>query len=504
VLMERAGRGAAAVLRTHFHRTRGPVVVVAGRGNNGGDGFVIARHLRRARMPVEVWLAARPEDLRGDAGRMHAAWQRGGGRTHPVLTSSDVSALSARLVRASVIVDSLLGTGLNGPVTGVPAAVIEAINAAARPVLAVDIASGLSADSGQMLSTAIRATATATFGFAKVGQYVSPGAELSGSLHVVDIGIPPAALAARPVRTALLEAYQVGCLLAPRPRAAHKGTFGHVLVIAGSRGKAGAAMMAAEGAARTGAGLTTLAVPAALQPIVEGHVREVMTEALPDAPDGTAALGDGRALATMLDGKSAVVCGPGLGVRDGTRALVTAVLERTPVPLVLDADGLNAVVGVDHLRDRHGPTVITPHPGEMARLIGAATADIQADRIGIARRAAADRGVVVVLKGAGTVVAAPDGRAAISSTGNPGMASGGMGDVLAGMVGALLAQGLDPFDAAALAVFVHGAAADAVAARRGEAGLLARDVLDEIPPTLARVQDAARAHAPRRRRRDGQ
>src|SRR5438034_1681006 len=400
VLMERAGAGAARALCERLHRPRGPVVVVCGRGNNGGDGFVVARHLRRARVPVEVWLAARPEEVRGDAARMLAAWRRARGAVHALAAPAHVEALARRLARAAAVVDALFGTGLNAPVTGVAATAIAAINAAGAPVLAVDIASGLSADTGAPLGAAVRATMTATFGHPKVGQLMYPGVEHTGLLAVVDIGIPPEALAA------------VNALLADR---------------------------------------------------------------------------------------EAVVCGPGLGQAAATRALVAHVVRQCAAPLVLDADGLNAVAGSALLRDRPGPTVVTPHPGEMARLQSGDTARVQADRLGAARAFARAERVVVVLKGARTIIASPDGATAICPTGNPGMASGGMGDVLSGVIGALLAQGLAAYDAAALGVFAHGAAGDAVAARQGETGLLASDLLAELPVTLERLQAAARPEAPRRR-----
>jgi NAD(P)H-hydrate epimerase len=489
VLMERAGVGATRVLRATLGRRPGSVVVVCGKGNNGGDGFVVARHLRRARVPVEVWLVGRRGDVQGDAARMLASWSSRRDAVREITGEQDVPALAARLGRAGAIVDALFGTGLNAPVTGVPARVIDAINAAGAPVLAVDIASGLSADTGRPLGTAVRAAVTATFGFPKIGQCLYPGVEHTGRLEVVDIGIPAAAVAAVGPRAVLLETADVGRLLPRRPRDAHKGTFGHVLVVAGSPGKSGAALLAAEASARSGAGLTTLAVPAALQPVVEGHVREAMTTALPAEP--------GRAaLANLLAGRAAVVCGPGLGLTDDTRALVAGIVRTCTVPLVLDADGLNAVAGTDLLRERPAPTIVTPHPGEMARLLGTDTAAVQADRIGAARGLAARFGVVVVLKGAHTVIAAPGGEVAIAPTGNPGMASGGMGDALSGLVGALLAQRLGAFDAATLGVFAHGASADAVAARRGEAGLLARDVIEELPQTLAALQLAAEPGPP--------
>jgi hydroxyethylthiazole kinase-like uncharacterized protein yjeF len=485
VLMERAGAGAVRAWRRALRPLRRAVVVVCGRGNNGGDGFVIARHLRRAGCGVEVWLAARPDEVRGDAARMLSAWRRQRGAVREMTSAAHVQAFGQRLARASAVVDALLGTGLNAPVGGLMADLIGAINAAGAPVFAVDVPSGLSADTGHPLGVAVRAAATATFGLPKVGQVVYPGIDLVGRLDVVDIGIPAAALDAVRPQTVLLDEATVGALLPPRPRDAHKGTFGHLAVVAGSTGKLGAALLATEASARAGAGLVTLGVPAPLQPLAEGRVREAMTVALP-APGG---------VDELLAGRSAVACGPGLGTGPEARALVAALVERARVPMLLDADGLNLVAGTDLLRRRPAPTVVTPHPGEMARLLGTDTRAVQADRLAAARRLAADTGVVVVLKGARTVIADPGGAAAIVPAGNPGLASGGTGDVLSGIVGGLLAQGLVAWDAARLGVFAHAAAADAVAARRGETGLVARDVVRELPPTLARLQEAARAGA---------
>jgi NAD(P)H-hydrate epimerase len=487
VLMERAGKGAAAVVRRRWKRCR--TVVVCGRGNNGGDGFVIARHLRRVGFPVEVFLAGTAGSVHGDAARMLAAWRRGGGRVRECTGTSALEGLRTSLVRAALVVDALLGTGLNAPIEGLHAAVIDAVNASAAPILAVDVASGLSADTGRPLGVAVRATVTATFGYAKVGQVLYPGIEHTGELELVDIGLRPDAHdALGATATHVLEARTVGALLPRRPRNAHKGTFGHVLVVAGSRGKTGAALLASEGAGRAGAGLVTTASAALLQPTLEGHVREAMTAALPDGRDGTAALGDGVALLRLLEGRDAVVCGPGLGVNPDTRTLVATIVRTARAPLVLDADGLNCVAATGLLRDRLGPTVLTPHPGEMSRLLEITTAEVQADRLRVARQLATRDQVVVVLKGARTVVVAPDGRAAIVPTGNPGMASGGTGDVLAGIIGGLLAQGLDAFDAACLGAFAHGLAGDRVALRQGEVGLLARDLLDELPAALATLQ----------------
>lgn len=484
VLMERAGAGVVRVLREHFGR-RGPVVVCCGKGNNGGDGFVVARLLARAKVPVEVWLVGRPEEVRGDAALMLRKWK---GRTETVTDASRLPALRQRLAGAAVVVDALLGTGLDKPVEGLMAEVVDAITMALRPVLAVDVPSGLSADSGRPLGVAVQATVTATFGLAKLGQVLHPGVQHCGALEVVDIGIPEAAFAADPPWGVVLDADMVANSLPPRRPEDHKGTFGHVLIVAGSRGKTGAALLAAEACTRSGAGLTTLAVAAALQPVVEGHVPEAMTEPLADGPDGTAALGEPAAVDRLLASRTAVVCGPGLGLNQATRALVAHLVRGCRAPLVLDADGLNAVAGTALLRERPGPTIVTPHPGEMSRLLGSPTADVQADRVAAARGLARRDGVVVVLKGARTLIADPDGRLAICPAGNPGMASGGMGDALSGILGALLAQHVPAFDAACLGVFVHAAAADAQAEQGGQVGLVASDVIRAIRPTLAALQ----------------
>jgi len=490
VLMERAGAGAVRVLRRHWPRLRGPVVIVCGRGNNGGDGFVMARLLQKAEVRVSVWLVGARDAVSGDAGHMLRRWR---GKTREIAGDGDVEALRSALTGARLVVDALLGTGLNAPVTGLAAAVVEAINAAPAPVFAVDLPSGLSADTGRPLGVAVRAAVTATFGLPKIGQCLHPGVEHCGRLEVVDIGIPADAIAAVDPRITLLDDATAGRLLPPRAPDSHKGTNGNLLIIAGSRGKLGAGLLAAAAALRSGAGLTTLAVPAALQPLAEARVPEVMTAELPDGNDGGGALGDGRALARLLAQRSAVVCGPGLGLTDDTRALVRQLLASATVPVVLDADALNAVAGTTHLREARVPVVVTPHPGEMSRLVERPTAELQADRLASARGLATEAGVVCVLKGARTIVASPDGRIVVSPTGNPGMGSGGMGDVLAGVVGALIAQGLRPADAAALGVYAHGAAADAVVARRGQIGLRARDVLEEMPPTLAALQAAGQS-----------
>ncbi len=485
VLMERAGAGATQVLLQTVPRLRrgGRVLVVAGKGNNGGDGFVIARLLRARGVRVEVALLARADEVGGDALRTLRAWTRGRGKIVEVTTADDLGRLATAVGRADVIVDAIFGTGLSSAVRGLAAEVIELINAAGAPVFAVDIPSGLDADTGIAQGAVIQAEATATFGFAKLGQVQYPGARLCGTLAVVDIGISEEAIATEPARAALLEAADAARLVPRRHAEAHKGDCGHVLILAGSFGRTGAAHLAARGAGRAGAGLVTLVAPASLYPVFAAGVREAMTATLPD-DDGRIRF-DASALAALLAGKSAVVAGPGLGTHEGAARTVRWLLEQAEVPLVLDADALTIVAREPAvLRAARTPLVLTPHPGEMARLLGGDTAAVQGDRAGVARRFADAHRCTVLLKGARTVIAEPSGFVWVNPTGNPGMASGGMGDVLAGVIGALLAQGLTAPEAACLGAYVHGFAADRIAHDGGAIGLLATDVADALRPAL--------------------
>jgi hydroxyethylthiazole kinase-like uncharacterized protein yjeF len=508
VLMERAGAGATAVLLAQFpHARRHGVTICAGKGNNGGDGFVIARLLRRQGVGVEVSLLGRPEDVKGDAAAALAAARRARIPITPVTTPAGVGALATRLGQAALLVDAVFGTGLNAPVEGMHADLLHAMNSSGVPIFAVDIPSGLHADRGTPLGVAIQAEATATFGFAKVGQVVYPGVDHVGALAVVDIGIAPQAVHEVRPRTRLLEPEDVGALVPVRAPEAHKGTAGHVLVIAGSRGHTGAARLAAHAACRAGAGLTTLAGPASLNTVFAVGVPEVMTAPLRDR-DGFLEF-DEPELRRLLETKSAVIVGPGIGTHGAAQQLVRFLLAEIALPMVVDADALTCLArDLSVLRQARARAILTPHPGEMARLLGTDSAAVQADRVATAREFAQRHGCVLVLKGARSVVAAgiDDGSANvwINPTGNPGMASGGMGDALSGILGALLAQGLAPADAACLGVYVHGAAADHAATARGPIGILASDVIDAVPAGLARLRGFVRhvpPAAPRTRRR---
>lgn len=497
VLMERAGAGATAALLEQFpHVRRRRVLVCAGKGNNGGDGFVIARLLRRKGVRAEVVLFGRQTDVKGDAARALAALRRARGVITEATSAHDIAQLPAMMQDAVLLVDAVFGTGLNAPVEGRYADVLHMMNASGVPIFAVDIPSGLDADRGTPLGVAIQAEATATFGFAKIGQVIHPGIGYVGALAVVDIGIAPEALAEVQPRTQLLEPADVAGLVPVRTPEAHKGTCGHVLVVAGSKGHSGAALMTAHAAARAGAGLTTLAGPASLNAILSSGRPEVMTAPLRDV-EGFVQFDESQ-VRSMLEGKDAVVVGPGLGTHEDAQKLVWFLLGEIALPMVVDADALTCVARHRAvLRAARAPALLTPHPGEMARLLGSDTASVQADRLGTAVAFARAHRCTLVLKGARSLIAAADGSVWINPTGNPGMASGGMGDALSGILGGLLAQGLTPPEAACLGVYLHGEVADHVAAAQGQIGLLASDIIEGVPAGLKRlrqeIEDRSRA-----------
>jgi len=494
ILMERAGAGATQAF-VEFFRNAVPkrVVVVAGKGNNGGDGFVMARLLKKHGTACEVVLAAKKDDVYGDARRNLRAFLRLRGRVTEVTSSDQLDVVQKRLTQCDAIIDALLGTGLNAPVRGLYAALIELMNARGVRVTALDVPSGLNADSGQALGATVQAALTVTFGYPKFGQVYYPGTTAVGQLALVDIGIASQAiknvLEVSP-QTRLLTRREVGPRIRVRRAEAHKGDYGHLLVLAGARGKSGAALLCASSALRTGTGLVTLAGPKGLIPIFSSVLLEAMTTPLPEIADGSLRLNE-KALLQALQEKSAVAFGPGIGVSAQTKRMTRWLLKNSTVPIVVDADGLNCIAAdVSMLKTTQVPLILTPHPGEMSRLTKTQTTDIQAHRLDIARGFARQHGCYLILKGARTVIAAPDGRAWLNPTGNPGMASGGMGDVLAGLIGGLLAQGYSPEEACCLGVFLHGAAADAVAEENGGVGMLARDVIERLPGTLRAVRQA--------------
>ncbi len=483
LLMENAGRGATAFfLETTYRNHPGAVGIIAGRGNNGGDGFVMARYLHQMGISATVFLMADPNRIEGDASTNLKLLNAMG---VPVIEVADDNAFSAAkqtMVHQHTWIDAILGTGLKSDVRGHFQAAIRFINEQERPVFAVDIASGLNADTGQVCGTCIKAYATATFGFAKIGHLTYPGRTLTGKLKVVEIGIPPTVAKEIGCRQHLISPRSLKTEMPKRSATAHKGDTGHLLILAGSQGKTGAAAMASTSAMRAGAGLVTLGIPDSLNPILETIVTETMTIGLPETAETGISETACDSILSLATDKQCLAVGPGLGTDPSTGRLLEHLIEKCPVPMVIDADALNLIAkNPAMLNKAQSPLVLTPHPGEMFRLSGHTTATIQSNRIQHARSFAQNHGVHLVLKGAATVIADPDGTVFINSTGNPGMAAGGMGDVLTGLIAGFITQGMEVGAAARAGVFLHGLAADRMALQNGPVGYLATEVINTIP-----------------------
>lgn len=490
VLMERAGEGIVRHLEEHCGPARGKTItILCGKGNNGGDGLVVARLLHRRRARVHVVLLTPITDLSRDAATMYRRLVQVAGRTAIVRFRSTDQTRSL-LASSDVLVDALLGTGLSSEVTGTYREAIELMNAAGKPVIAIDIPSGLHADTGAILGQAVRATVTMTCGLPKLGLYVGAGIDQAGAILVVDIGIPTAYVDDLESRTLLLTSDSAFQALPERRLSAHKGTFGHAGIIAGSVGKTGAAALAARAALRIGAGLVTVATPSSVNDVLEAKLLEAMTLPLPETKARTLARSGLDRILAFIQARTAIAIGPGLSTHPETVELVQSLMKHLDRPSVLDADALNALAGrASLLTECKTPPILTPHPGEMARLeTDATTQSVNADRIGTARRFARERGAFVVLKGARTVIARPDGLVAICPTGNPGMATAGTGDVLTGMIVGLLAQGVPPWEAACAATYFHGSAGDLAARQLGQAGMLASDLIAQIPYALQQTK----------------
>jgi len=476
VLMENAGRGAFDALRARFRGALERVVIVAGPGQNGGDGFVIARHLLQAGNRPKVFLLGTASALTGDAAhnaRILSALEL------PIveLSAGELMPLAFALQTATLIVDAVFGTGLARPVSGVFADAIELMQHHAAPLVALDLPSGVDADTGAVLGCAPRAALTITFAAHKRGLHQHPAAELAGEIVCAPIGVPlPADVIAS--SAGLLEASDVSDWIAPRAPDAHKGSSGHVLVVAGAPGRTGAALLAGLGALRAGAGLVTIATHAAARAALDQKVIELMTDALPSGADE--ALAHVHALAKT---RQSAVIGPGFGTDPDAIAFLRALAIELPVPCVLDADALTAL-GTDHafLQRAAAPRVLTPHPGEAARMLGVGTAEVQADRFAAAQTLASQTSAIVVLKGSRTIIASPSAPPRVCPTGTPAMAVAGTGDVLAGALGALLAQ-MEPLLAACAATYLHGFAGQL--ATPHDRGLLASELAAALPAALS-------------------
>jgi NAD(P)H-hydrate epimerase len=483
VLMENAGREVAAAIEAAFDDLAlSQITVLCGPGNNGGDGFVVARALAAKAGGVAVYVIGGAAASTGDARANLRVLQY-----LDVVEIIEIANAAAWKVEgpdaldADLVVDALFGTGVRVPLTGLYETIVANVNAAGRPVVSIDLPSGLSADTSEVPGPAIRAAMTVTLGAPKLPLVLPPAEAYAGEMIVADIGIPASVVNALDgPRVEVLTRRDVGRFVLPRAADSHKGDYGRILIVAGSRGLTGSASLCARAALRSGAGLVTVATPASAVPIVASLGAEYMTLPLDEAADGTVAA---SALDHLLAFKADVIAlGPGLGRTASAAAVVHGLVERSSVPLVLDADALIAFAGkADRLVGRDGvDIVVTPHPGEMAALTGQSIDDVQADRLDVARTFASAHHVHVILKGHRTLVASPDGAVAINTTGNPGMATAGAGDVLTGMVAAWFAQLHHAEDAARLAVYLHGLAGDLAAVDRGEVALVAGDLIDRL------------------------
>jgi len=489
VLMENAARGAARLFIEHFDPDpESSIGVICGRGNNGGDGYVMARYFHGMGLRVFVVVLSDPERISGDALLNLNIIKKLGVEVVEAAGPEQWEPCRGQIERCDYLVDAILGTGLNSSVAGYYRQVIEEINRLGKPVAAVDIPSGLNADTGQVMGVSIKADLTVTFGFPKIGHVVFPGPEYAGRVARIDIGIPRLVSDRLPWRYRLTEPEDFRHLFAPESRDIHKGTRGHLLVLAGSTGKTGAATLAALGALRAGAGLVTVGVPAGLNPVLENKLTEAMTLPLPETVDGTLALESEEKIVQALKGKTALVIGPGLSTHPETVKLVRRIVESTALPMVVDADGLNALAGEPApLSHAEGKIIMTPHPGEMARLAGIRNSEVQSDRIGTASAFAEKHGCCLLLKGARTIVAEPDGKTWFNPTGNPALATGGTGDVLTGILGGFLARGFPVNLSGVAAAYLHGLAADFIAEERGQTGILAGELLDAVPELMSAI-----------------
>lgn len=494
LLMENAGRSSVELMELHFGRLRNSsVLVVCGKGNNGGDGYVIARHLYNRGAEVTVLCLGKENELKRDAKINFRILKEiiriekpdrlklflyGSGRTLSSLTEKDF------------IIDAIFGTGFSGEVKKPYSKVIDWINKQPSRVISIDIPSGIDASTGEVFKNAVKANLTITMGHKKIGLVCGSGASVAGSVRVADISVPDDVKPETSVKSYLIDAADVRNVLPVRPKNAHKHSVGKVFVLAGSTGYTGAAALASRSALRAGAGTVVLGTPKSVYPILAKKLTEVMVQPLPDTDDGSLNLDAYKAISKHIAWADLIICGPGISRNEETCRLIWQIVSECAKPMLIDADGLNNLSEKISLLKNHrcSDIIITPHTGELARLTGISADSIEKNRIAVARQVARQFRVTLVLKGAPTVVADPGGKLYINTTGNPGMATAGMGDVLAGLIGGLWAQGMNRTDAAYSGVFLHGYAGDLANQKFGEKSLLAEDVEELIPLSFLEIE----------------
>ncbi len=489
VLMENAGVSVVKEIEKIIEDYRDKrICVFAGKGNNGGDGFVVARHAVNRGAKVKVFLVGQKSAVTGDAKANLLILERMNIEIVELRRDRDWDKARIAAQFADCLVDALLGTGIHGEISAEFAQAVDLIDEAAKPVISIDIPSGIHADTGQICGKAVKAVCTVTFGLPKLGLLLYPGVDYTGQVVAADIGIPHQLLTDPQIKQNQITKEHVRTILPKRHAAAHKGSCGKVLVVAGSQGLTGAAFLSSSAALRAGAGLVTLGIADGLHDIMEVKLTEVMTHPLPEVAKGVLGSSSLEDILLLASENDVLAIGPGLGRAPDTLAMVRDVVQLAERPLIIDADALFALAG--HAEILSGASVlpvVTPHPGEMARLIGRSIGEINDNRVATARQAAEQWGCIVVLKGAHTVIAFPDGEIYINLTGNAGMATGGTGDILTGIIAALIAQGLSSHDAAVAGVYLHGLAGD-MAAVDYDAGLMAGDLLPMIPAAVQKIK----------------
>jgi len=493
ILMENAGRGIAEGIINDFFQgnpSNKRVLIFSGKGNNGGDGFVAARHLANRGADVRVFLLRPKEEITGDALVNLNILEAMGITTSVISDARDLQRVDISLLYADLVVDAIFGTGFRGKASGLAAQVIDRLNRSGKPIVSVDLPSGLEADTGKADGPCIKAVKTYTLGFPKLGLYLFPGRKYAGEILLVDISFPKNLLRKAELPFNLITGEMCRAFFEKRDPESHKGTFGRVCVIGGSEGMSGAVAMAAEAALRSGAGLVTAAVPRSINPILENKLTEVMTFPLPETEERVLGIEAVDAMLEICSEADVIAIGPGLSTSRTILAMLKEFLPQVKAPLVINADALNALSrDVSLFSKINVPVIITPHPGEMARLTNSSVSKIQENRLSTAVKAAEEWNVIVVLKGAGTIVATPKGEVFINDTGNPGMATGGTGDVLTGIIAGFWAQGMKPEAAAVAGVFVHGLAGDMLVEKIGLRGMTAGDILKVLPMAILQMEN---------------
>ncbi|MFO7819267.1 MAG: NAD(P)H-hydrate dehydratase [Halanaerobacter sp.] len=488
VLMEQAGRRVTEEILADYPALE-QAVILAGKGNNGGDGFVIARLLAERGVEVKTYLVGEKGDITGDAEVNLKILERLGQQVQQLKKVQDIKDLKTDLIHTELIVDALLGTGIKGRLRGLFPNLIDLINEVQTEVIAVDIPSGVEADTGIVREMAVQAKKTVTFGLPKLGLLLYPGTKFVGELEVVEIGIPKEAKDQGEIKTNLITAEMAAELLPLRDNNSHKGDYGKLLLVSGSPGMTGAAVLVARASLKMGAGLVTVGVPQSLHQILENKLTEAMTYPLGETEEGTVDISSLERIKDLISSRDVLAIGPGLRTKVETAKVVNSLLVEVKKPIVIDADGLNNLDDLSLLKERSSPTILTPHPGEMSHLIAKPIEEIEANRLEVAREFAGEYGVVLVLKGSRTLIATPQGQIYLNCSGNSGLATGGSGDVLTGLITSLIGQGLTPSEASILAVYLHGLAAELGSEELTEYSLLPSDVIDYLPQAIKVIEN---------------